>query len=80
MRRSAIVRSPNPGGMRRSHSSGTGIFAEETAALLDLHLAQIEEAYRRYLEALTTTYVAELHVMKQDAIGEMGLLNKGAAK
>ena len=62
------------------HSSGTGIFAEETAALLDLHLAQIEEAYRRYLEALTTTYVAELHVMKQDAIGEMGLMNKGAAK
>ncbi|WP_294163264.1 hypothetical protein [uncultured Senegalimassilia sp.] len=62
------------------HSGGTGIFAEETAALLDLHLAQIEEAYRRYLEALTTTYAAELHVMKQDAIGEMGLLNKGAAK
>ena len=62
------------------HSRGTGIFAEETAALLDLHLAQIEEAYRRYLEALTTTYVAELHVMKQDAIGEMGLLKKGAAK
>ena len=31
-------------------------------------------------EALTTTYVAELHVMKQDAIGEMGLMNKGAAK
>ena len=62
------------------HSSGTGIFAEETAALLDLHLAQIEEAYRRYLEALTTTYAAELHVMKQGAIGEMSLLNKGAGK
>ena len=62
------------------HSSGTGIFAEEMAALLDLHLAQIEEAYRRYLEALTTTYAAELHVMKQDTIGEMSLLNKGAAK
>ena len=38
------------------------------------------EGSRRYLEALTTTYVAELHVMKQDAIGEMSLLNKGAAK
>ena len=62
------------------HSSGTGIFAEETAALLDLHLAQIEEAYRRYLEAVTTTYAAELHVMKQDAIGEMSLKDKGAEK
>ncbi|WP_294361928.1 hypothetical protein [uncultured Senegalimassilia sp.] len=62
------------------HSSGTGIFAEETAALLDLHLAQIEEAYRRYLEAVTTTYAAELHVMKQDAIGEMSLIDKGAEK
>ena len=62
------------------HSSGTGIFAEETAALLDLHLAQIEEAYRRYLEALTTTYAAELHVMKHDALGEMNLINKGAEK
>ena len=62
------------------HSSGTGIFAEETAALLDLHLAQIEEAYCRYLEALTTTYAAELHVMKQGALGEMNLLNKGAEK
>ena len=62
------------------HSSGTGIFAEEMAALLDLHLAQIEEAYRRYLEALTTTYAAELHVMKQDAIGEMSLIDKGAEK
>ena len=62
------------------HSSGTGIFAEETAALLALHLAQIEEAYRRYLEAVTTTYAAELHVMKQDAIGEMSLIDKGAEK
>ena len=62
------------------HGSGTGIFTEETAALLDLHLAQIEEAYRRYLEAVTTTYAAELHVMKQDAIGEMSLIDKGAEK
>ena len=62
------------------HSSGTGIFAEETAALLDFHLAQIEEAYRRYLEALTTAYAVELHVMKQDALGEMNLMNEGAAK
>ena len=61
-------------------SSGTGIFAEEMASLLDLHLAQIEEAYRRYLEALTTTYAAELHVMKQDAIGEMSVIDKGAGK
>ena len=62
------------------HSSGTVIFAEETAALLDLNLAQIAEASRRYLEAVTTTYAAELHVMKQDAIGEMSLIDKGAEK
>lgn len=52
------------------HASASGLFAEETAAILNGYLAQLEEAYCRYLESLTTTHAAQLHTMKLNALDE----------
>ncbi len=63
------------------HASASGLFSEETAAVFGGYLAQLEEAYCRYLESITTTHAGQLHTMKLNALDEASSIQeKGTTK